>query len=120
MKFFCSTPRIFIYLCLNNPGFPPKLLESANNDETLKLCGISNGETLIVDEKPLTQEEKDQIENMKRLLEDEELAKQLANPGASGILLKHVVPADNSCLFTSIGFVMNGKVSYSLSNYDIN
>lgn len=73
-----------------------------------------------MDEKPLTQEEKDQIENMKRLLEDEELAKQLANPGASGILLKHVVPADNSCLFTSIGFVMNGKVSYSLSNYDIN
>lgn len=97
-------------LRLNLLGFPPKVLESANNEKTLKLCGISNGETLIVDEKPLTQEEKDQIENMKRLLEDEELAKQLANPGANGILLKHVVPADNSCLFTSIGFVMNGKV----------
>lgn len=28
----------------------------------------------------------------------------------NGILLKKVVPADNSCLFTSIRFVLNGKV----------
>ncbi|XP_073982655.1 yod1 deubiquitinase isoform X2 [Rhodnius prolixus] len=28
----------------------------------------------------------------------------------SGILMRQIVPADNSCLFTSIGFVLGGKV----------
>lgn len=28
---------------------------------------------------------------------------------ASGVLMKKVVPADNSCLFTSVGYVLNGK-----------
>ncbi|XP_001354273.2 ubiquitin thioesterase OTU1 [Drosophila pseudoobscura] len=32
------------------------------------------------------------------------------NGNFNGILLKKVVPADNSCLFTSIRFVLNGKV----------
>ncbi|XP_002093769.3 ubiquitin thioesterase OTU1 [Drosophila yakuba] len=32
------------------------------------------------------------------------------NGDFNGILLKKVVPADNSCLFTSIRFVLNGKV----------
>lgn len=26
-----------------------------------------------------------------------------------GVLMKKVVPADNSCLFTSVGYVLNGK-----------
>lgn len=63
-------------------------------------------ETLIVDTKPLSQEEKDAIERANRLAEDEILARQLAQPGegagslTNGILLKQVVDADNSCLFT--------------------
>ncbi|KAH8402888.1 hypothetical protein KR222_009143 [Zaprionus bogoriensis] len=32
------------------------------------------------------------------------------NGDFNGILLKKVVPADNSCLFTSVRFVLNGKV----------
>lgn len=28
---------------------------------------------------------------------------------APGVLMKKVVPADNSCLFTSVGYVLNGK-----------
>lgn len=31
----------------------------------------------------------------------------------SGILMKHIVAADNSCLFTSINFVLSGKVDES-------
>lgn len=26
-----------------------------------------------------------------------------------GVLMRKVVPADNSCLFTSVGYVLNGK-----------
>jgi ubiquitin thioesterase OTU1 len=80
-------------------------------------------ETLIVDVKALTQEEKDAIERAKRLAEDEILARQLAESGAdganlaNGILLKQVVAADNSCLFTSIGFLVSGKVDTSVGSY---
>lgn len=28
----------------------------------------------------------------------------------SGLLMRQVVPADNSCLFTSVGFVLNGTI----------
>jgi ubiquitin thioesterase OTU1 len=84
-------------------------------------------ETLIVDVKALTQEEKDEIERQKRMAEDEILARQLAESSgeggaaagglANGILLKQVVAADNSCLFTSIGFLLSGKVDTTVGSY---
>lgn len=124
-------------------GFPPKVLAVAD-DILLKNSGIAHGgkyqitifptgslliscaifiiDTLIVDEKSLTQEEKDAIERAKRLAEDEILAKQLAEAGGDpnsvkGILLKQVVAADNSCLFTSIGYVLSGKVDTTCGSY---
>lgn len=78
---------------------------------------------MIVDEKSLTQEEKEAIERAKRLAEDEILAKQLAQAGdpgdnsVKGILLKQVVAADNSCLFTSIGYVLSGKVDTTCGSH---
>ena len=85
---------------------------------------LFNLETLIVDVKPLTQDEKDAIEKAKRLAEDEILARQLAEAGeasgssiTNGILLKQVVAADNSCLFTSIGFLVSGKVDTTVGTY---
>jgi ubiquitin thioesterase OTU1 len=80
-------------------------------------------ETLIIDVKALSQEEKDAIERNKRLAEDEILARQLAESNESGenysngILLKQVVDADNSCLFTSIGFLISGKVDTTVGSY---
>lgn len=77
-----------------------------------------------MDVKALTQEEKDAIEREKRMAEDEILARQLAESGegaaaghANGILLKQVVAADNSCLFTSIGFLLSGKVDTGVGSY---
>ena len=86
----------------------------------VSFCSIS--ETLIVDTKPMSQEEKDAIERAKRLAEDEILARQLAESGegvgaANGILLKQVVDADNSCLFTSIGFILSGRVDTTCGSY---
>lgn len=76
----------------------------------------------------MCQEEKNSIERAKRLAEDEILARQLAessddsglnDAGApmNGILLKQVVAADNSCLFTSINFIVSGKVDLSASSF---
>lgn len=106
-------------------GFPPfKQLDMSKDEAPIASIGISNGDTLIVEEKQLSQEERAQLEAIKRLEQDEKLAKELAaqdagsgGAGVGGILLKQVVPSDNSCLFTSIGFVLTGKVDTDNSHY---
>lgn len=87
-------------------GFPPVTLEISNNSQTLKSIGIRNGETLIVDEK--TSEIVTQISGT--MENDIRIAEELNS--SNGILMKKVVPADNSCLFTSIGkflLILNWK-----------
>lgn len=101
-------------------GFPPfKPLDFSKEDDLISAIGISNGDTLIVDEKQLSEEERQQQAARKRMEEDEKLAKELAAQGDdnNGILLKQVVPSDNSCLFTSIGYVLTGKVDPDSSQY---
>lgn len=101
-------------------GFPPfKPLDFSKEDDLISAIGISNGDTLIVDEKQLSEDERLQQAALKRMEEDEKLAKELAAQvdGSNGILLKQVVPSDNSCLFTSIGFVLTGKVDPDNSQY---
>ncbi|XP_053687374.1 ubiquitin thioesterase OTU1 [Sabethes cyaneus] len=101
-------------------GFPPfKPLDLSNEDNPLSAVGVSNGDTLIVEERQPSEEERKRLEALKRMEEDEALAKELAAQGeeGSGILLKQVVPSDNSCLFTSIGFVLTGKVDPENNQY---
>lgn len=90
-------------------GFPPKPLDLSATENTLSTTGIKNGDSLIVEEKPLP----DVIAaaTCRQLNDDNLLTQQLAvegndsygNVGSHGILLKQVVPSNNSCLFTSIG-----------------
>lgn len=86
-------------------GFPPKALDLSANENTLAASGVCNGDTLIVEEKILP----DVVANTScaQIEEDLLLAQRLAageeNFESQGILLKQVVPSDNSCLFTSIG-----------------
>ncbi|XP_055530290.1 ubiquitin thioesterase OTU1 [Wyeomyia smithii] len=101
-------------------GYPPfKQLDFSNDDNLISVIGVSNGDTLIIEERQLSEEERRRLEAAKRMEEDEALAKELAAQGedGSGILLKQVVPSDNSCLFTSIGFVLTGKVDPDNSQY---
>lgn len=87
-------------------GFPPKPLDLSTNENLISASGIINGDTLIVEEKSIP----DVVpkRNNLQLEEDVILAQQFANEdenasSSQGILLKQVVPSDNSCLFTSIG-----------------
>ncbi|XP_055607335.1 ubiquitin thioesterase OTU1 [Uranotaenia lowii] len=101
-------------------GFPPfRQLDLSQNEALISTIGITNGDTLIVEEKLLSEEERQQLAKAKRMQEDEKLARELAAQGeeGSGILMKQVVPSDNSCLFTSIGFVLTGKVDPESSQY---
>lgn len=93
-------------------GFPPKLLDitTTNSQLTVGKSGICSGETLIVDEKsaPAT-DASSATSNAATSNLDEAIAHQFSTETKEnfddGILLKEVVPSDNSCLFTSIGTV---------------
>ncbi|XP_062542473.1 ubiquitin thioesterase OTU1 [Armigeres subalbatus] len=110
-------PPEVLHVVLGYPPFTP--LDFSKEDELLTTIGVSNGDTLIVNEKQLSEEERRQQAAKKLMEEDERLAKELAAQveGSGGILLKQVVPSDNSCLFTSIGFVLSGKVEPEKSQY---
>lgn len=96
-------------------GFPPKPLDLSANEILLSDTGVMNGDTLIVEEKSIPDVVPQQHRNNLQLEEDILLAQRLANQGegnascleSQGILLKQVVPSDNSCLFTSIGELAN-------------
>lgn len=83
-------------------GFPPKPLNSASDSDTLCSLSLRSGDTLI-------------IEEYKDIISDPSADKSrykrpVLSCNINGILTSKTVPADNSCLFTSIDFVMeNGK-----------
>ncbi|XP_050664113.1 ubiquitin thioesterase OTU1 [Leptidea sinapis] len=94
-------------------GFPPKPIDISNNDKKLSEIGLRTGETLIVEEKSKTSSDSAKSGNEKPL-ENGIASNELVGPCRPGILMKKVVPSDNSCLFTSIGFVLNGNVDTSV------
>ncbi|XP_056640787.1 ubiquitin thioesterase OTU1 [Diorhabda sublineata] len=86
-------------------GFPPKLLDLSRGNEPIGSSGITSGDTLILEEKLIPDNEQQDVP----MLENE-----VENPfDYPGILMKHIVPSDNSCLFTSVHFVLNGKIDES-------
>ncbi|XP_071443595.1 ubiquitin thioesterase Otu1 [Hetaerina americana] len=94
-------------------GYPPKALGLSDNTLTLERCAINSGELLIVEEKESSCSASDKTsENLKSEQYDStcDIAGSESESCSPGILLRKVVPADNSCLFTSIGYVLSGKV----------
>ncbi|KAI4492349.1 hypothetical protein M0804_002140 [Polistes exclamans] len=93
-------------------GFPPKAINLDNGSATIMDSGIVSGDTLIVEEKQVINGAQIETEiGRSHIVNDETF---LNTPG---VLMKMVVPADNSCLFTSVGYVLNGKVDSSCSSF---
>ncbi|KAF7278259.1 yod1 deubiquitinase [Rhynchophorus ferrugineus] len=86
-------------------GYPPKVLNISDDNGTLKSIGLSSGDTLILQELPIETD----VPNTSQENKNNEASVENSYE-CPGILMKHVVPADNSCLFTSVNFVLNGKV----------
>lgn len=99
-------------------GFPPKRLDISVEASSLKAVGVVNGDTLIVEE---TKVDAAAAAVREQEEADEKLAQSLAaaeeGDEFNGILMKKVVPADNSCLFTSIGYVLNGTVDTDIGAF---
>lgn len=79
-------------------GYPPKPLDTLPGSSTLKSNQINNGELLTCEEVGGA------VEAGKSSSPGQQ--KTSVTPKSSGQLLRKVVPANNSCLFTSVYFVM--------------
>lgn len=88
-------------------GFPPKILDTSQDNLNLFNTGIASGDTLILEERTVPIEEP---QNPKTQLPHDNSDNTYESPG---VLMKHIVPADNSCLFSSLYFVLNGKTDDS-------
>lgn len=99
-------------------GFPPKTFDITKDDLDLGKSGLATGDTLILEEKPESSIPKVQTESGSTSTQTTNSTSGAPKPDVSednpyecpGILMKHVVPADNSCLFSSVNFVLNGKI----------
>ena len=86
-------------------GYPPKAIDISNDNATMSTLPFRSGDTLIVEE-----DESQAPAPASSVQEDERLDTLLTSQledGPKGILTRRVVPADNSCLFTSTHLVMN-------------
>ena len=89
-------------------GFPPVAINIEDTDVLLSDCDIQERDTLLVEELPVLGTN---VTNMKATTVDVPTKGSPAEQcNRRGILLRKVVPADNSCLFTSIGFCLSGTL----------
>lgn len=90
-------------------GFPPKLMQQF--ECSVEEAGIKSGDTIIAEadsssagaaagasHQPTTKTESSTLKHVT----------EQANSSVVPLILRKVVPADNSCLFTSMGFVLGG------------
>ncbi|XP_026755552.1 ubiquitin thioesterase OTU1 [Galleria mellonella] len=94
-------------------GYPPKPIDTSDDNKKLSDIGLKTGETLIIEEKTAPAAPA-QPSKPAKPVENGVVSHETIGPCRPGILMKKVVPSDNSCLFTSIGFVLNGNVDTSV------
>lgn len=80
-------------------GYPPKAIDVSDDNKKLGEIGLKTGETLIVEEKSPPATPSATSPDVTAPVENG-VSHETGRPG---ILMKRVVPSDNSCLFTSIG-----------------
>jgi len=103
-------------------GFPPKPLDISDRDKSISSVGITSGDTIIfqvsqgqsvtksTEAQPAPaapQHRQDHEKNNHKRLKTDNLPPQSSQ---NSKLRRKVVPADNSCLFTSINYCMSGAL----------
>lgn len=102
----CNQPTAGIKLLM---GFPPKPI--LRFEDSVEAVGLKSGDTIIVEVVPNS---RTNVTNVK--VDDTESSnlKNVAAPEVGDempLILRKIVPADNSCLFTSMGFVLGGNIN---------
>lgn len=91
-------------------GFPPKQLDTSNDNKILKETGIRSGDTLIIEENKGADATNGSTSYTKP--PNQAASNQSAHVPKPKMVRK-IVPADNSCLFASISFVMLNDTSFA-------
>jgi ubiquitin thioesterase OTU1 len=109
-------------------GYPPTVLENSNENASLQSLSLKDGELLTIEEhSDKHHSTAEQTSKSSKALSEKINTTNVASKSSSaslspskisqtsnqeGVLLRKVVPANNSCLFTSIYFVMeNGLLN---------
>ncbi|GIY79512.1 ubiquitin thioesterase OTU1 [Caerostris extrusa] len=90
---------------LNSSSYPPRALNIERNSMKLHELNITSGDTLIV-------RKRKEPENIPRQIQELniEAARNSVDDiirNQSGIMIRHVVPSDNSCLFASVRYILS-------------
>lgn len=107
-------------------GYPPKFVENHSND-TLSSIYLKDGDLLTIEEgtstnsilasQPIQLSKTSSITSTNSINEPKEMQKLTPN-SLDGILLRKVVPANNSCLFTSVNYVIeDGKLDLDCQKF---
>lgn len=87
-------------------GFPPKPIQKFEG--SIVDIGLKSGDTIIAELDPNSANvQQVKVETESNILKH--VTEQEAEDGIP-LILRKVVPADNSCLFTSMGFVLGGNI----------
>lgn len=102
-------------------GFPPRPLDIADEQQTLAALRLTAGDVLIAEEEQQVSEEEANRRNeeIQERLQGGAPAPQrgpVCSAVPDGILMRRVVPANNSCLFTSIDFVVQQRDAVHLDS----
>lgn len=110
-------------------GFPPKSLDLIDPLQTLESLSITHGDSVILESKentPISEDSSSSSKDMgasngkNRDLEPSESKKPKTESSSlpySGVLMRQTVPANNSCLFTSVNFCLSGKVDLDKADF---
>lgn len=94
-------PRIKLLL-----GFPPKLIQGF--DRSVEDSGLKSGDTIIAEADSSGAAHQITAETESNVLKH---VTELEVSDGVPLILRKIVPADNSCLFTSMGFVLGGNIT---------
>lgn len=93
-------------------GYPPKNIADSSNDSLLTEFGISDGDLIIIEENtkiPI----KANLDTSKNKQPDLSSIALEQIPNKDGlIMIRRVVPADNSCLFRSVAYCLDPKAAF--------
>lgn len=90
-------------------GFPPKPMQKL--DGSVGDAGLKSGDTIIAEvdsNRAVVAPLAAKVDTESVVLKH--VTAQVTSGQAEPLILRKIVPADNSCLFTSMGFVMGGNV----------
>lgn len=89
-------------------GFPPKPIQKFEG--SIGEAGLKSGDTIIAEVDPSASVQQVKVKSESNILKH--VTEQAVGDGVP-LILRKVVPADNSCLFTSMGFVLGGNIKHS-------